>query len=187
MYELKSPNSKLTVRPGNIVKLNRFADEAWIVNLGWFSYLGNRPMNGWYLVSATNKDKIKPLNLSDLDDIYIIEPGEVKEDYKELDPEIKKLIHDLKLQVEELTKEVEQLVKEVEAKDEVIAQKGQEILDLQRQIRELQSQIEELESQHRLDADTIATFNSQVTAQAQIIAEKAAEISELTARVAELA
>ena len=180
MYELQSPKSKITVRPGNIVKLNRFDDECWIVNLGWFSYAGNRPINGWYLVSKAYKDKVKPLNLSDLEDIYVIEAGEVKEDYKELDPEIKKLIHDLKVQVEELSREVAQLTVEVEAKDEVIAEKGEEILELQRQIREL-------ESQHRLDAETIATLNSQVTAQAQIIAEKAAEIRELTARVAELA
>ena len=140
MFELQAPGSKICVRPGNIIKLNRFDDEQWIVNLGWFSYAGNKPMNGWYLTSLTRKDRVKPLNMSDLDDIYVVDIGEISEEYKELDPEIEKLIHDLKLQIEELEKEVADLAIEVEAKDEIIAEKGQQILELQREHRNFRNQ-----------------------------------------------
>ena len=73
MYKLYIPDTDIYLQPGNIVKLNRFAEEEWEVNVGWFSYGGNKPMNGWYLVSQSDTSRIKPLTLPDLDDIYVIE------------------------------------------------------------------------------------------------------------------
>ena len=73
MYELQVPNLQLSLHPGDVVKLYRFSDERWKVNFGWFSYGGNKPMNGWYLVSLRQANRIKPLSLSDLEDIYLID------------------------------------------------------------------------------------------------------------------
>ena len=68
------PNTQNAIYPGDVIKLNRFDDEEWIVGCGWYSCNGNRPTNGWYLTSKELAGKIKPLNQSDLDDIYLIEP-----------------------------------------------------------------------------------------------------------------
>ena len=68
------PNTHNALYPGDTVKLNRFDEEEWTVGCGWYSCNGNRPTNGWYLVSKKLAGKIKPLNQSDLDDIYLIEP-----------------------------------------------------------------------------------------------------------------
>ena len=70
--ELTIPNLKLTLRDGDIIKLGRFDTESWIVHFGWFSFGGNRPMCGWYLASAINDERIKPLSLTDIDDIYLV-------------------------------------------------------------------------------------------------------------------
>ena len=46
--------------------------ETWEVCYGWYEFGGNRPVCGWYL----KKDgglTVKPLQLPDLDDIYLIE------------------------------------------------------------------------------------------------------------------
>lgn len=74
MEKLAIPNTQTAIYPGDIVKLNRFDDELWIVGCGWYSCNGNRPTNGWYLTSKELAGKIKPLNQSDLNDIYLIEP-----------------------------------------------------------------------------------------------------------------
>ena len=73
MCELKVPNLQISLHPGDVVKLHRFSNERWKVNCGWFSYGGNKPMNGWYLASLKQANRIKPLNLSDLDDIYLVD------------------------------------------------------------------------------------------------------------------
>ena len=65
------PNSQQSIRPGNIVKLNRFATQSWKVCYGWYEFGGNRPVCGWYL-EKDNGLTIKPLQLPDLDDIYLI-------------------------------------------------------------------------------------------------------------------
>ena len=68
---LNIPNSREVIRPGNIVKLGRFNNESWEVKFGWYEFGGNRPVCGWYL----EKDggyTVKPLQLPDLDDIYLI-------------------------------------------------------------------------------------------------------------------
>ena len=70
-----SPNSsKNQILPdGDIIKLGRFDDESWVVHFGWFSFGGNRPICGWYLSSCINEERVKPLSLTDIDDIYLIE------------------------------------------------------------------------------------------------------------------
>lgn len=69
---LEIPNTKHVLRPGNKVKLGRFQSDMWLVNHGWFSFGGNRPFCGWYL-TKDNGLTVKPIQLPDLDDIYIIE------------------------------------------------------------------------------------------------------------------
>ena len=76
MHEIISlhiPDSQRILHPGDKVKLGRFSDQIWIVGYGWFSFGGNRPWCGWYLTSRGNKANVKPLQLPDLDDIYLVE------------------------------------------------------------------------------------------------------------------
>lgn len=73
---LQIPGSDRQLHPGDIVKLGRFSTEPWVVGFGWFSFGGNRPFCGWYLTSATSEARVKPLQLPDLDDIYLIESGQ---------------------------------------------------------------------------------------------------------------
>ena len=70
--ELKVPNTELTIMPGCLIKLGRFESDVWLVNFGWYSFGGNRPVCGWYLTKDSGLT-IKPLQLPDLDDIYLIE------------------------------------------------------------------------------------------------------------------
>jgi hypothetical protein len=74
MEKIMIPNTQTAIYPGDTIKLNRFDDEEWVVGCGWYSCNGNRPTNGWYLTSKALAGKIKPLNQSDLNDIYLIEP-----------------------------------------------------------------------------------------------------------------
>lgn len=69
---LEIPGRKTYIYPGCTVKLHRFESETWIVCFGWFSFGGNRPMCGWYL-SKDCGATVKPLQLPDLDDIYLVE------------------------------------------------------------------------------------------------------------------
>ena len=68
---LNLPNSRHCIRPGDIVKLNRFASDSWKVCYGWYEFGGNRPVCGWYLEKDDGLT-VKPLQLPDLDDIYFI-------------------------------------------------------------------------------------------------------------------
>lgn len=70
---LPIPNSQRILHPKDKVRLGRFSSETWVVGYGWFTFGGNRPFCGWYLVSLDNSNRIKPLQLPDLDDIYLIE------------------------------------------------------------------------------------------------------------------
>jgi hypothetical protein len=74
MEKLMIPNTHNAIYPGDTVKINRFDDEEWVVGCGWYSCNGNKPTNGWYLTSKELAGKIKPLNQSDLNDIYLIKP-----------------------------------------------------------------------------------------------------------------
>ena len=68
---LNVPNSDSIIKPGDIVRLGRFSDKDWTVCFGWYSFGGNRPVCGWYLTSDGGL-VTKPLQLPDLDDIYLI-------------------------------------------------------------------------------------------------------------------
>lgn len=68
---LNIPNSREIIKPGNIVRLGRFSDSDWVVNYGWYEFGGNRPVCGWYLTKDGGVTT-KPLQLPDLDDIYVI-------------------------------------------------------------------------------------------------------------------
>ena len=70
--QIQIPNSDIFLHTGDKVKLGRFETKVWVVNFGWFSYGGNRPFCGWFLVAEDGSDT-KPLQLPDLDDIYVIE------------------------------------------------------------------------------------------------------------------
>ena len=69
---LDIPNTELVIRPGNEVKLGRFSTDSWTVRYGWYSFGGNRPVCGWYLEQGDGLT-IKPLQLPDLNDIYLIQ------------------------------------------------------------------------------------------------------------------
>lgn len=58
--------------PGDEVKLGRFETATWKVAYGWYSWGGNRPVCGWYLINLSCTPEIKPLQKPDLDDIYLI-------------------------------------------------------------------------------------------------------------------
>ena len=68
---LNLPTSGNYIRPGDIIKLHRFTNESWRVCFGWYSFGGNRPVCGWYLEKDDGLT-VKPLQLPDLDDIYLI-------------------------------------------------------------------------------------------------------------------
>lgn len=70
--ELEIPGCKQCIHPGDIIKLGRFETTTWVVGFGWYSWGGNRPFCGWFLVNSQDKDNIKPLQKPDLDDIYFI-------------------------------------------------------------------------------------------------------------------
>lgn len=67
---IEIPYSGEVIRPGDVVRLGRFSDDDWTVCFGWYSFGGNRPVCGWYLTKGSCT--IKPLQLPDLDDIYVI-------------------------------------------------------------------------------------------------------------------
>lgn len=71
--ELPIPNTGIILRPGARIKLGRFETRTWIVLHDWYTYGGNRPVCGWYLLDTENPSIIKPLSKPDLDDIYIVE------------------------------------------------------------------------------------------------------------------
>ena len=71
--QLDVPAFNITLTPGCRVRLGRFDTTVWIVSYGWYSWRGNRPQCGWFLVDAKNVSVIKPLQLPDLDDIYLCE------------------------------------------------------------------------------------------------------------------
>ena len=70
---LEIPEFNITLTPGCRVKLGRFAVEIWEVQFGWYTWGGNRPVCGWYLKNTMIPCDIKPLQKTDLDDIYLVE------------------------------------------------------------------------------------------------------------------
>ncbi len=71
---IQIPDCNCCIKPGLNVKLGRFQPVYWIVGYGWYSWGGNRPICGWYLIRCTD-NIIKPLQRTDLDDIYVVEDG----------------------------------------------------------------------------------------------------------------
>ena len=68
---LSIPNSRDYIYQDDIVRLGRFDTKEWVVKFGWYSFGGNRPVCGWYFESD-NGATVKPIQLPDLDDIYVI-------------------------------------------------------------------------------------------------------------------
>lgn len=72
-YRLEIPGTCMCLYPGARVKLGRFDSTVWIVSFGWIACDGNRPICAWYLTDAKNLKLQKLLQLTDLEDIYLIE------------------------------------------------------------------------------------------------------------------
>ncbi len=80
MLRLNIPDTNVYLFPGDIVKLGRFETHPWEVCHGWYSFGGNRPFCGWYLKSDIDGEYIeKPIQLTDLEDIYLIKKAPGKE------------------------------------------------------------------------------------------------------------
>lgn len=76
MYEypyIDVPNTDLRIQPGSKVRLGRFDSTVWVVSHGWYSWGNNRPVCGWFLTECGNPEVVKPLQRTDLDDIYFVE------------------------------------------------------------------------------------------------------------------
>ena len=76
MYDILKitlPGNLGYIVPGCRVKLSRFESIVWVVSHGWYSWGGNRPVCGWFLTDMKCPKTVKPLQLTDLDDIYVIE------------------------------------------------------------------------------------------------------------------
>lgn len=67
------PEYDTTLSPGDIVRINRFDNKDWKVCYGWYSFGGNRPLCGWYLEDTSCLTRIKPLEYTDIPEIYLIE------------------------------------------------------------------------------------------------------------------
>ena len=72
MEVMQIPDSPITISDGDIIQLGRFSAERWKVGYGWYTWGGNRPFCGWYLTNVVTL-QVKPIQLPDLYDVYIIE------------------------------------------------------------------------------------------------------------------
>ena len=70
---LEIPEFNIALTPGCRVKLGRFDVITWVVSYGWYAWGGNREVCGWYLTNIDNVRDLKPLQKTDLNDIYLIE------------------------------------------------------------------------------------------------------------------
>lgn len=89
--ELIIPGTNQVLRPGYKIKLGRFENSVWLVGFGWYSNGGNRPCCGWYLTSEYDRIT-KPLQITDLDDVYLVDICYTDNDFgrpvEEMDKEI---------------------------------------------------------------------------------------------------
>lgn len=69
---IQVPNTDIVLHPGDNVMLGRFDTKIWMLNHGWYSWGGNRPMCGWYLIDTQDSTNIKPLLEPDLLDIHSV-------------------------------------------------------------------------------------------------------------------
>lgn len=67
------PEFKMTLFEGSKVKLGRFDTTSWILSHGWYAWGGNRPVCGWFLTNESDPAELKPLQKTDLDDMYLVE------------------------------------------------------------------------------------------------------------------
>lgn len=70
---LTLPDGSNKITEGCKVRLGRFTKTLWEVKFGWVSYGGNRKFCMWYLQNLKDAYEIKPLQDTDLNDIYFIE------------------------------------------------------------------------------------------------------------------
>ena len=73
---LSAPDTGVAIPEGAVVRMNRFDSEQWRVLYGWYTWGGNRPFCGWYAVSLNDPNRVKPMQLSDMYDIVVIELGQ---------------------------------------------------------------------------------------------------------------
>jgi len=71
--EIRIPDRDIELTPGCRVRLGRFDSTVWELSHGWYSWGGNRPVCGWFLSDICDTSIVKPLQLTDLDDIYFVE------------------------------------------------------------------------------------------------------------------
>lgn len=67
------PDNEKYLVPGNIVVLGRFSTTKWKVGYGWYSFSGNREVCGWYLSRVDDESIVKPIEKTDLYDIYFLQ------------------------------------------------------------------------------------------------------------------
>ena len=72
------PGSDIKLYPGYKIKLNRFDSDLWTVHYGWFDFSGNRPMLGWYLTNDSDSNSVKPVQKTDLYDIYLVDTSTIE-------------------------------------------------------------------------------------------------------------
>lgn len=94
--ELIIPGTNQVIRPGYKIKLGRFETTVWVVGFGWYSNAGNRPCCGWYLTSEYDKIT-KPLQITDLDDVYLVDICPTDMDFGRSVEEIDKEVIDARL------------------------------------------------------------------------------------------
>ncbi len=70
---LSLPDKSTCIYPNNIILLERFSTIKWKVGFGWFSYEGNRKIYGWYLTNVDDPKMIKPIQDTDLYDVYVVQ------------------------------------------------------------------------------------------------------------------
>lgn len=71
--QIEVPEFNMKITPGCKIRLGRFDTTVWVASHGWYSWGGNRPQCGWYLSNEQCPSIVKPLHLTDLDDIYFVE------------------------------------------------------------------------------------------------------------------
>lgn len=71
--QLEIPGTCEYIRPGCRIRLGRFSRTTWVVAHDWYSWGGNRAVCGWFLINAEDSSQLKPLQLTDLQDVYLVE------------------------------------------------------------------------------------------------------------------
>ena len=69
---IKNPETGETLYPETLLKLNRFDNITWILKYGWYPFDPNHLTCGWYLMNKDDHKIIRPLQMNDFDDIYLI-------------------------------------------------------------------------------------------------------------------